>query len=743
VLDRKSNNYLASIHFTDKEIGISFLDLSTGEFLATQVSSDYITRLVQRFAPAEIIYSKAAKRRYSDLFQTNYHHHALEEWVYQHTYTYERLNTHFGTTTLKGFGIEKLREGTVAAGAILQYLEASHYRNLHHINAIARLDEAQYVWLDRFTIRNLELLAPQHDEGVALIDILDQTLTAMGARLLRRWILIPLKEVATINERLDIVATLTEGEELLANLHQHLRQLSDLERLAGKLAVQRINPREFYSLQKTLTHTQPILAALQAHGHPALLQLIKQFCPCDHLLQKLAETLCDDPALTSSQGQVIRDGVDPALDELRALATQGQDYLLQLQAREREKTGITSLKVGYNKVFGYYLSVTHVHKDKVPSGWIRKQTLVGAERYITEELKLYEEKILHAEEQRITLEQQHYQKLIRDATPFVPQLQCNAKLLAAIDCYCSFAQQALTHSYSRPIIDEGGAITLTAARHPVIEQALPPDKKYIPNNIHLDQDSHQILLITGPNMAGKSALLRLTAITVLMAQIGSFVPAEEAHIGVIDKIFTLVGASDNLARQESTFMVEMNEMANIIHNLSGRSLVIVDELGRGTGTADGLSLAQSTLEYIHNHPRFRAKMLFSTHYHELNSLAGKLSRLQNFNIAVKELNGKIFFLHQLKPGGTPHSFGIAVAKMAGMPHPLIARAQELLDNFQEATPTTGKGRTVKKPTYQLTLFKPDEQAQALQQALQQLDLNNMTPMQAFVQLEKLQGLIKT
>ncbi len=744
VLDTKRNNYLAAIHFSSPILGISFLDVSTGEYLTAQGNQTYIEKLVESFAPAEIIYNKTEKKTFKNIFQDHYHTHTLEAWVYNLEYAYERLNNHFGTTTLKGFGIETLPMGIIASGSILRYLEETEHHHLTHINAIARIEEEKYLWLNKFTIRNLELIQPQQESGVSLIQTLDKTVTPMGARMLKRWLLLPLKEIAPIQKRQTIVDLLVKKPLLAQNILQDLNQISDLERLISKVAAKRLNPRELLLLKKALKHTLPIRAQLKESKHDPLVQLGKQLHPCDFLLEKLHKTLVDNPPIATNQGNLIKKGIHTELDELRQIAFQGKDYLQQMLLKARKQTNIHSLKIGYNKIFGYYLEVTNTHKDKVPTTWIRKQTLVNTERYITEKLKTYEEKILHAEEKIYILEQQLYNELIESTSTFVPQIQQNAKILAELDCYLSFARQARKYNYNKPTINTSYIIDIKEGRHPVIEQHLPLTKKYIPNNIYLDNETQQILLITGPNMAGKSALLRLVALNVLMAQIGSFVPAKQATIGLVDKIFTRVGASDNLAMSESTFMVEMNEMASIVNNLSKRSLVIVDELGRGTSTIDGISIAQATIEYLHNHAKYSAKTLFATHYHDLNQLAKQLEKIKNYHFTVKEIQDKILFLHKLKAGGSPHSFGIQVAKMAGMPLEIIQRAQHILAHLTTSKKKNLTNKTITNiptPQHQLTLFEKKTTPNKLTKALNKIEINNLTPIEALLKLKELKNLL--
>ncbi|MBX9852775.1 MAG: DNA mismatch repair protein MutS, partial [Cytophagaceae bacterium] len=678
VLDVKRNNYLASVFLSKDYNGISFLDISTGEFMTSQGDFHYIEKLLQSFNPSEVIFSKSNRKEFTDYFGDKYNTYALEDWVFAHDYAYETLTTHFGTSSLKGFGIESLREGIISAGAIFFYLAETEHRDIRHIINIARIEEEKFVWLDKFTIRNLELVYPQYAEGIPLLHILDQTQTPMGARMLKKWVVLPLKEISPIEERLNIVESFVQNDELLELLLSNLKNIGDLERLISKVAVRRVNPREMLQLKRALEHIKPIKEILSKSSLPSLKKLSDQLHVCEFLIEKIGNELKNDPPVVTNQGNMIKEGIHAELDELRKIAYSGKDYLLQIQQREIERTGINSLKIAYNKVFGYYLEVTNVHKNKVPADWIRKQTLVNAERYITEELKTYEEKILTAEEKMIAIEHKLFMDLIRGAEDFVTHIQQNAKTIASIDCLSSFAKVALNNNYTRPVINETKVINIKDGRHPVIEQQLPVGEKYVPNDIYLDDESQQIIIITGPNMAGKSALLRQTALIVLLSQIGSYVPASSAEIGVVDKIFTRVGASDNLSKGESTFMVEMNETASILNNLSERSLILMDEIGRGTSTYDGISIAWSIVEYLHNHPKCKPKTLFATHYHELNQLANDFFRIKNYNVSVKEVGNKVIFMRKLKEGGSEHSFGIHVAQMAGMPNPIVLRANEIM-----------------------------------------------------------------
>ena len=785
VLERRSNNYLCAIHFGKQEAGISFLDISTGEFLVAQGTVDYLGKLLQNFQPAEVLFCKKSRQEFEGHFGPDYCHYALDEWVFGFDYGYETLTRHFNTTSLKGYGIDTLREGITAAGCILHYLAETKHTDVGHIGSIGRLEEDKYVWLDRFTVRNLELVQAQHPGGVPLIDILDQTVTPMGARLLRKWVVLPLKEPAQIQRRLDTVEALLQTPELLESLLQHLRQINDLERLISKVAVRRINPRELLQLARALESIAPMREQLAASAIKALLKLADQLNPCASLREEIQSKIRVDAPLLTNQGGVLNEGVDKELDELRAIAFSGKDYLFQLQQRAVQETGISSLKVAYNKVFGYYLEVTNAHKDKVPASWIRKQTLVNAERYITEELKTYEEKILHAEERLFVIEQNIYNDLVLSAAEYVTQIQQNARAIGITDCLASFAATARQYRYVKPTVNDSTVLEIKSGRHPVIERQLPPGEQYIPNDIHLDQEEQQIVVITGPNMAGKSALLRQTALIVLLAQIGSFVPADAATIGIIDKIFTRVGASDNLSKGESTFMVEMTETASILNNLSDRSLVLMDEIGRGTSTYDGISIAWALVEHLHNNPKARAKTLFATHYHELNQLADDCPRVRNYNVAVREADGRILFLRKLQEGGSEHSFGIHVARMAGMPTSVVLRANEIMhhleqeranagvdtnaptefdevlsgldDEQQEAkvlhlhgaagTTTGTRGPVLQpaaavhnapRPSLQLSMFEPADPAiERVRELLQALDINTMSPIEALLKLNEL------
>ena len=774
VLERRRNNYLCAVHFGKQEAGISFLDVSTGEFLVAQGDVNYLGKLLQNFTPAEVLFCKKSRREFEENFGPDYCHFALDEWVFGFDYAHDSLTRHFNTTSLKGYGIDGLREGITAAGCILHYLAETKHTDMGHIGSIGRLEEDKYVWLDRFTVRNLELVHAQHPGGVPLIDILDQTVTPMGARLLRKWVVLPLKEPAQIQRRLDTVDGLLQNPDLLAELDQYLRQINDLERLISKVAVRRINPRELVQLARALEAIEPIRELLAASGLRALQKLADQLNPCAALREEIKTKIKADAPLLINQGNVLNDGVDPELDRLRRIAFSGKDELLNIQQREQRNTGISSLKVAYNKVFGYYLEVSNAHKSKVPSEWIRKQTLVNAERYITEELKTYEETILNAEEKLFSLEMQIYNDLVLSAAESVGQIQQNARAIGVTDCLASFANTARQHRYVKPVVNDGTVLDIRAGRHPVIERQLPVGEAYIPNDICLDQDDQQIVVITGPNMAGKSALLRQTALIVLLAQIGSFVPADAATVGIIDKIFTRVGASDNLSKGESTFMVEMTETASILNNLSDRSLVLMDEIGRGTSTYDGISIAWAIVEHLHNSPKARAKTLFATHYHELNQLADDCSRVRNYNVAVKEADGRILFLRKLQEGGSEHSFGIHVARMAGMPTAVVLRANEIMHHLEQERAGTGlepdaptefdevlagldiepaPAETARRapkaqpaaavhnaprPSLQLSMFEPADPAlERVRELLEKLDVNTLTPIEALLKLNEL------
>lgn len=748
VLDHKRNNYVASIAYSEKEnvYGLAFLDISTGEFMCTQGSLAYVQKLVQSFMPSEILYPKKYRKLYEEHFGDTFHSFSLEEWIFSKDFTYPLLTQHFKTQHLKGFGIEELTHGIIAAGVILHYLAETEHRQVGHIATIQRIEEDKYVWLDRFTIRNLELVYSVQEGGVPLIQLMDQTQTPMGARLLRKWMVLPLKDLKSIQERQDGVAGLLANEGLLDQISALLKPVGDLERLISKVAAGRINPRELLQLKRALQQIPGIQALLGQQKSDFLKKASDQLNPCQRLVDKIETALRDDAPMLVHQGGIIKTGFLAELDELHVLSSNGKGYLADMQKREIERTGISSLKVSYNKVFGYYLEVTHAHKDRVPAEWIRKQTLVNAERYITEELKIYEEKILTAEDKISTIEFGIFQDLVREALEYLELIQFNALSLASLDVLSSFAWVAQKNQYVRPALHEGEEITIEAGRHPVIEQQLPLGEEYVPNDVYLDAETQQIMMITGPNMAGKSALLRQTALIVLMAQMGSYVPAASASIGLVDKVFTRVGASDNLSKGESTFMVEMTETAAILNNLSSKSLVLLDEIGRGTSTYDGVSMAWAIAEHIHNHPKSRAKTLFATHYHELNALSEDFPRIKNFHVSVKEVGNKIIFLRKLLPGGSAHSFGIHVAQLAGMPTSLVLRAHEILQNLEKdhsREDHVAKLKDMPKANYQLSLFGAEipEGLKKIEEDLGKLDVNTMSPIEALLKLNELKRLL--
>lgn len=747
IVHEKSNNYLASIYFDSQQIGVSFLDISTGEFLVAQGNADYIDKLLQGFKPTEVIFPKKQSRQFLETFGSGFYTYTLDEWPYTGEYAYECLTKHFQVNSLKGFGVERMTIGQVAAGVALHYLNETEHRNLQHICHISRIEEDRYMWLDRFTIRNLELVGSVHEDATTLVNVLDQTASPMGARLLKRWILMPLKEASAINERLETVDYLLKQPELRSKMIGEIKQVGDLERLISKIGLLRANPREIVQLKRSLYAVAELKALCEDQQSDALKGIGSGMQLCLAIRDRIEQTLHPEPPVSIAKGNVIAEHIDEELDRLRKVAFGGKDYLLEIQRRESEATGIPSLKIAFNNVFGYYLEVTHTHRDKVPESWVRKQTLVNAERYITEELKEYEEQILGAEERIQALENQLYADLQIAISEFIQPIQQNAQLLAKMDVLLNFATIAEKNYYVRPQVDESHLLDIKGGRHPVIEKNLPAEEDYITNDTFLDPDNQQIMIITGPNMAGKSALLRQTGLIVLMAQIGSFVPAKEAHLGIVDKIFTRVGASDNLSSGESTFMVEMNETASIMNNLSQRSLILLDEIGRGTSTYDGISIAWAIAEFLHNHPTLRPKTLFATHYHELNELCNSMSRVKNFNVSVKEVNNKVIFLRKLVPGGSEHSFGIHVAKLAGMPPRLILRANEILKRLEQER-TGGERikdsmRKMQKQAYQLQMFAIDDPVlEQIRDMLNNLDVNTLTPVEALMKLDEIQRLLK-
>jgi DNA mismatch repair protein MutS len=746
LLDHKQNNFLASLFFGKDAVGVSFLDISTGEFVVAQGSQAYADKLLQNFNPTEIVFAKCQQKQYKEAFGGKSYTYAIDDWVYQGDYTTERLLQQFETQTLKGFGIADLHEAQVAAGAILHYLKETEHSQLQHITYIARIEPDTHVWIDRFTARNLELLHSPHEGGVPLIQVLDHTLTPMGARMLRRWVALPLKDKKAINDRLDAVEFLIKDQDTLLQLEAALRQVGDLERLISKVPMGKVNPREIVQLRRSLSAIPVLKELLQASNNPSLQRIADQLQPCDLIRKKIESTLPDDPPAQLQKGNVIATGVSAELDELRLLLTSGKDYLVQMQQREIERTGIPSLKVAFNNVFGYYLEVRNTHKEKVPDDWIRKQTLVGAERYITPELKVYEEKILGAEEKILVLETQLFTALVAEVGEYIPSIQFNAQLLAQLDCLQSFARVALQQTYRKPVITEDDLLDIKGGRHPVIERQLPVGEPYIPNDVVLDPEQQQIIIITGPNMSGKSALLRQTALIVLLAQMGSFVPAESATIGIVDKVFTRVGASDNLSLGESTFMVEMLETASILNNISHRSLVLLDEIGRGTSTYDGISIAWSLVEFLHSLHEARPKTLFATHYHELTELSEQLPRVKNFHVSTMETGNKVVFLRKLAEGGSKRSFGIHVAKMAGMPASVLKRANEILKDLENKHHLGGdnqqKLKSLPKTDYQLNIFSMDDpRLVKIREILEQVDINTLTPVEALLKLDEMRKML--
>ncbi len=748
VLESNSNNYLAAVYLEKDRAGVVFLDISTGEFNGTEGSLPQIEKLIQSFDPAEVLFCKGQKELFHRFIGTDQRHDRhlfpLDDWAFGQDHGFEKLTEQLGTTNLKGFGFQEMPMAVRAAGAILHYLEITEHKDQAHISAISRIESDQFVWLDKFTIRNLELIHAQHEGGRPLIKILDHTSTAMGSRRLKKWLLLPMKDKAEIDRRLDTVTAFIRDRELLDGMVKEFRSIADLERLVSKLAVGRINPRELVSLKCSLQCIKPLMESLAGSDSTVLQFWSERFSDCSELVSVIDTTLKDDPPLVVTQGKMIEDGVNEALDRLRAIAYSGKDYLVQMQQSETERTGISSLKIGFNKVFGYYLEVTHAHKDKVPDDWIRKQTLVNAERYITPELKTYEEKILNAEDQLAEIEQNIFFDLIESAKQFIESVQCNAAVISILDVLSSFALVAMKNKYCRPTVNDSLIIDIKQGRHPVIEQELPLGESYVPNDVYLDNEGQQVMIITGPNMAGKSALLRQTALVVLMAQIGSYVPAESASLGMTDKIFTRVGASDNLAQGESTFMLEMIETATILNNLSDRSLLLMDEIGRGTSTYDGVSIAWSIVEYLHNQVN-RPKTLFATHYHELNQLSETHDRVKNFNVSVKEVGDKVIFMRKLKPGGSHHSFGIHVAQMAGMPNQVVIRANEILGHLEKEKVQHKTGELLKElpqQNYQLQLFESSPAFKKVAGVLDQLDINTISPVEALLKLNELKMIME-
>ena len=750
VLSYKENNFLAAVHFGKTACGVAFLDISTGEFLTAEGPFDYIDKLLNNFAPKEVLFERGKKPMFEGNFGNKFFTFELDDWVFTEASAREKLLKHFETKNLKGFGVEHLKNGIIASGAILQYLDMTQHYQIGHITSLARIEEDKYVRLDKFTIRSLELIGSMNEGGTSLLDVIDHTISPMGARLLKRWIVFPLKDVKPINERLDVVEYFFREPDFKDFIEEKLHLIGDLERIVSKAAVGRISPREVVQLKVALQAIEPIKNACLNADNESLRKIGEQLNLCASIRDKIAKEINNDPPLLVNKGGVIADGVNQELDELRHIAYSGKDYLLQVQQRESELTGIPSLKIAYNNVFGYYIEVRNTHKDKVPADWIRKQTLVNAERYITQELKEYEEKILGAEDKILILETQLYNELVAELAEFIPAIQINATQIARLDCLLSFANAARANKYIRPVVADDDILDIKQGRHPVIEKQLPAGEKYIANDVYLDTETQQIIIITGPNMAGKSALLRQTALITLMAQIGCFVPAESAHIGLVDKIFTRVGASDNISVGESTFMVEMNEAADILNNLSPRSLVLFDELGRGTSTYDGISIAWAIVEHIHEHKRARARTLFATHYHELNDMEENFPRIKNYNVSVKEVDNKVIFLRKLERGGSEHSFGIHVAKMAGMPKTIVKRADEILhqlekENRQEGISSHHKvePKTVHQDGVQLSFFQLDDPVLCqIRDEILNLDVNNLTPLEALNKLNDIKKIVR-
>ena len=749
VLNYKENNFLAAVHFGKASCGVAFLDISTGEFLTAEGPFDYVDKLLNNFGPKEILFERGKRLMFEGNFGSKFFTFELDDWVFTESTAREKLLKHFETKNLKGFGVEHLKNGIIASGAILQYLTMTQHTQIGHITSLARIEEDKYVRLDKFTVRSLELIGSMNDGGSSLLNVIDRTISPMGARLLKRWMVFPLKDEKPINDRLNVVEYFFRQPDFKELIEEQLHLIGDLERIISKVAVGRVSPREVVQLKVALQAIEPIKQACLEADNASLNRIGEQLNLCISIRDRIAKEINNDPPLLINKGGVIKDGVNEELDELRRISYSGKDYLLQIQQRESEQTGIPSLKVAYNNVFGYYIEVRNIHKDKVPQEWIRKQTLVNAERYITQELKVYEEKILGAEDKILVLETQLYTDLVQALTEFIPQIQINANQIARLDCLLSFANVARENNYIRPVIEDNDVLDIRQGRHPVIEKQLPIGEKYIANDVMLDSASQQIIIITGPNMAGKSALLRQTALITLLAQIGSFVPAESAHIGLVDKIFTRVGASDNISVGESTFMVEMNEAADILNNVSSRSLVLFDELGRGTSTYDGISIAWAIVEYIHEHPKAKARTLFATHYHELNEMEKYFKRIKNYNVSVKEVDNKVIFLRKLERGGSEHSFGIHVAKMAGMPKSIVKRANTILkqlesDNRQQGI--SGKPLTEvseNRSGMQLSFFQLDDPILCqIRDEILNLDVNNLTPIEALNKLNDIKKIVR-
>ena len=750
VLNYKENNFLAAVHFGKNVCGVAFLDISTGEFLTAEGTTDYVDKLLNNFAPKEVLYERGRRLMFEGNFGSKFVTYEMDDWVFTEQTAMQKLLKHFETKNLKGFGVEHLKMGIVASGAILEYLTQTQHTHIGHITSLARIEEERYVRLDKFTARSLELIGSMNEGGTSLLDVMDRTVTPMGARLLKRWMVFPLTGEKPINERLDVVEYFFREPEFKQLAEEQLHQMGDLERIISKVAVGRVNPRELVQLRTALQAIGPLKHACMAAQNDSLKRIGEQLNECEVMRDRIGREIKNDPPVLLNKGGFMADGVNAELDDLRRIVFSGKDYLLQIQQRESDETGIPSLKIGYNNVFGYYIEVRNAHKDKVPAEWIRKQTLANAERYITQELKEYEEKILGAEDKILALENRLYADLVSALVEYIPTIQVNATQLARIDCLLSFANVALENRYVRPVIDDSEVIDIRQGRHPVIERQMPVGESYVVNDVLLDSQDQQIIVITGPNMAGKSALLRQTALITLMAQMGSFVPAESARIGLVDKIFTRVGASDNISVGESTFMVEMNEASNILNNLSPRSLVLFDELGRGTSTYDGISIAWAIVEYIHEHPKAHARTLFATHYHELNEMEKSFPRIKNYNVSVKEVGNKVIFLRKLERGGSEHSFGIHVARMAGMPKSIVARAEEILKQLERDNRSEGMTHAVIPASagmggggMQLSFFQLDDPVLSqIRDELLNLDVNNLTPLEALNKLNDIKKILK-
>jgi DNA mismatch repair protein MutS len=747
VLENNQNNFLAAIHFNETKSGVAFLDVSTGEFLVAQGSNEYIDKLVQSFKPSEVIVQREKAGDFKMAFGNQFYINTFEEWIFSTEFTHDLLLNHFGTKSLKGFGVEDLGLGNIAAGVILHYLKETHHEQTDHISKMARIEEEHYVWLDKFTINNLELVHSPNEKAVTLLQTLDQTVTPMGSRMLRRWIVLPLKDKKPIEKRLDMVDYFSGHPDEMETLREELKSFGDLERLISKVAIGKVSPREILKIKEALIIAGRVKKDYSQAGHPSLQSLLDRINHLPSVIEQIEHTLHEDPPALVAKGHVIARGVSKDLDELRDIVHSGKDYLVNIQQREIQNTGISSLKIGYNNVFGYYLEVTHTHRDKVPEGWHRKQTLTNSERYITEELKEYEQKILGAEDKILALEIRLFNDLVLSLSDYIQPIQTNAQVIAQLDALLSFSFVSRTNQYTRPVINDTFTLDIKGGRHPVIETRMPVGESYIPNDIYLDNEKQQILIITGPNMSGKSALLRQTALIALMAQMGCFVPAEKAKIGIVDKVFTRIGASDNLSLGESTFMVEMIETSSILNNLSGRSLILLDEIGRGTSTYDGISIAWAITEFLHEHPLFKAKVLFATHYHELNEMAANFQRVKNYHVSIKEIKNQIIFLRKIMPGGSEHSFGIHVAKMAGMPQIIVERATQLLKVFEKSHSSEELKKKASriqsaKDNFQLSFIQLDDPLlQQIKEDILNTDINTLTPVEALMKLNEIKKLL--